>query len=170
MESLLLLDADIIIHLFEQGYWNAVISRYKVYVASIVLREVKYYCDAQGKKITIDLFDYVNRGQIKEVEATPEEQAILLDRLREDNLDSLDAGELECIAILFIDRIPDIQFCVKDTLAIRALVALDLHEKALSLEEILRNAGVLRRKDRIAREFSKKKLSDLTLAEKLNHL
>lgn len=170
MESLLLLDADIIIHLLENNYWIAVISKYKVYVASTVLREVEYYNDKNSKKVFVDLLKYVKDGEIIEVEASPAEQKALLLELRKDGLDGLDPGELECIAILFINKIDGIKFCVKDRLAIKALVALELREEIVSLEEVLRSSGVIRSKEKVDYEFSKKKFKDLVTQEELNSL
>jgi len=174
MKSLLLLDADIIIHLFEFGFWDAVISHYKVYVVSTVIREVIHYYPngdyRNEKKIPVDLSDYVVKGKIIEVEATVQEQSDILSRLNPVGLDGLNPGELECIAVMVNDKVLDAKFCVKDALAIKALVFLDLREKSMSLEEALRDCGVLRKSDKIHFEFSKKKFDDIITREKLDRI
>ncbi len=171
MKSLLLLDADIIIHLFEFGFWNAVVSHYEVYVVSTVIREVIHYYPngdySNEKKIPVDLSDYVVKSKITEVEATVQEQSEILLRL---NPVGLDAGELECIAVMANDKVLDAKFCVKDTLAIKALVFLGLREKSISLEEALRGCGVLRKSDKIHFEFSKRKFDDIITQERLEHI
>lgn len=174
MKSLLLLDADIIIHLFEFGLWNAIISHYEVYVASTVIREVEYYYPNgdyhNEKKVLVDLSAYVTQGKIKEVEATVQEQSDILILLNPAGLDGLNPGELECIAVMVNNKVPGTNFCVKDTLAIKALIFLDLREKSISLEEALRDCGVLRKSDKIPPEFSKKKFEDIISQEKLNRI
>lgn len=175
MKSLLLLDADIIIHLFEFGFWDAVISHYEVYVVSTVIKTevIHYYPNGDyrnEKKIPVDLSDYVAKSKISEVEATVQEQSDILLRLNPVGLDGLDPGELECIAVMANDKVLDAKFCVKDTLAIKALVFLGIREKSMSLEEALRGCGVLRKSDKIPFEFSKKKFEDIIIQERLNHI
>lgn len=156
MKSLLLLDADVIIHFHELGYWKSILTHYQIHVPSTVFQEVKFYLDKDtNAKCGIDLQKYVDSGQIIEVGSSVEEQAFILKKLEKPQLsEDLGPGELECITILHEEKIEEIILGIKDGLAIKALSFLDLDEKAICLEEILLNCGILRKKQKVRNEYS----------------
>jgi hypothetical protein len=155
MRSLLLLDADVIIAIHKLGYWSRVINSCKVYVASVVVGEVQYYRDDNGKSFPIDLSKDISAGKIIELSGDLEEQSILLSKLKPYKLDGLDAGELESIAIICENQIENLQFCIKERLAIKVMAFLKMSECTVSIEQVLRDNGILKRKEKIDSIYSK---------------
>lgn len=70
--KLLLLDANVVIHLFELGLWAQAIARCDVHLSKIVVeQESQYYEDPNGAKHDIDLSDDVEAGRIQVFEESP---------------------------------------------------------------------------------------------------
>src|SRR5687768_965093 len=102
---LVILDANVIIRAFGGNFWNALVSQFDVHVTSIVLHsEVYFYIDDKGQKVAIDLASDISSGRIKELSATPEEVAVLVDKVSPNFLDRIDAGEQEALALLLTGR------------------------------------------------------------------
>ncbi|MFH0771075.1 MAG: hypothetical protein V1933_00425 [Candidatus Omnitrophota bacterium] len=157
MGRLLLLDADVVIELHKLGYWKGITGRYKIHIASTVLKEVTHYLDDSGKKTPIDLSGDINSGKVKEESASLQEIQILLQRIPRDKID-LDAGELESVTIISSHSADELKICVIDKAAIKALSFLDLRDRAFSFEEVLINCGIWKKGDRISDpRFTKKR-------------
>jgi len=127
----LLLDSDIVIHLHEAEYWNAVMAHYALCVGSVVAGEVEYY-RVQGNKIAIDLQGYIRKEEIVSLSATAEELANIFSLLPPE-LNGIDAGESECLAIIHANKTSNLTLCLKDGLPIKAISYLGLEDKAVSL-------------------------------------
>ncbi len=140
--KLVILDANVIIKAFAGGFWKSLISQFDIHVNSIVLRnEVYFYEDDNGNQVSIDLSADIAIQNIKELIATPEEIAVLIDKVNPNFLDRIDNGELEALALLFSGRFDDFKYCTGDTRAIKALASLDLGSHGVSLEELLITIG-----------------------------
>jgi hypothetical protein len=160
MDRLLLPDADVIIELHKLGYWKGVTSRYKIHIASTVLKEVTYYEDDSGNKVPIDLSGDISSGRVKEDSASPQQIQALLQRIPRDKID-LDPGELESIAIISSQSTDELKICVIDKAAIKALSFLDLRDRAVSFEEILVSCGIWKKGDKISdHRLSKRRFED----------
>jgi len=154
MQSLLLPDADVIIGLHELGYWDQVVKLAKIHVASSVIGEVKHYWKLE-KQIPIDLSKMVADGKIIKLEGPPEKQSELLQQLRKYNLHTcLNAGELESITIIYCEVVPELKFCVRERPAMKVMACLDMREQAVSVEQVLRDCGILKRKENIPGIYS----------------
>jgi hypothetical protein len=158
MQDLLLPDADVIIDLHKLGYWNGVIANYALSVSSVVIREVKFYDDPiDRQRKQIDLQSFVNSNKMVQVSASPQELTKIISDLDKADLVSgkLDAGELECIAIMDTNRMSGLTFCAIDAAAIKAVSYLGLDDRALSVEEVLKNCGIIKVKDALPPKYSK---------------
>lgn len=144
MPSLLLPDADVIIGLHELGYWNQVVNSNKIYISSIVVGEVTHFWDSDGNKIEIDLSSQVSNGKVIQIEGSLQVQAEIVQKLKPAKLNGLDPGELESIAIIYEDKVEELKFCVRERPAIKAVAFLDLSDKAISVERVLRNFNIIK--------------------------
>lgn len=160
MDLLLLPDADVVIELHKLGYWKGVTSRYKIYIASTVLREVTHYEDDSGNEIPIDLSGDIASGKVKESSASVQEVHDLLQRIPRDKIE-LHPGELESITIIANQSSDVLKICAIDKATIKALSFLDLRDRAISFEEVLVSCGIWKKGDKVAdHRLTKKRFED----------
>ena len=163
MLSLLLLDADVIINLHRMGIWQTVIRKYEIYVASTVINvEAIFFTNKNGEDVQINLRELVAEGLIKEVNATAQEQKTIKTILKSKGVICMDPdpGELEAMAVVNENKIEDVVFCTIDGLAQEIIFHLGLGEKIIAFETVLRDLGVLRKKQKINRGWTEKKLAE----------
>lgn len=138
--KLWLLDADVIIKLLEIDVFDRLVAMHDLHVASTVVDEVKYYRRA-GRKIQVDFRQqYIAAGLVTETLATAEEMQDVLRRLPPLRQQGVHAGEIESLAVLV--RQEDLTLCTFDAAAIRTLPFLDVTERAVSAERLLRTSGL----------------------------
>lgn len=137
--KLWLLDADVIIDLLALGIFGKLVKVAEIHTSSIVVSEVKFF-NRSGQRIQVDFYkQYVELGYVTADSASAEEIGQMLSGLPVMRQEVLDAGELECLAIL--RREEEIVFCTCDAVAIRALPFLGLSERGASLEAVLKTSG-----------------------------
>ncbi|MBP5296285.1 MAG: type II toxin-antitoxin system VapC family toxin [Bacteriovoracaceae bacterium] len=141
--KLVILDANVIIDLYRNGIWEKLISRYEVYVPSVVIRdEVIYFIGRDQQKKELNIRDDVKNGKIKIIAAKMDDYLRLKQKVIDDYYESLDPGELEAIALLYSGEYEDYKFCTGDKAAIRALTIFDLTFQGISLEKLLQDASI----------------------------
>jgi hypothetical protein len=134
---LVLLDADVVIELFRLGIWDRLLGAVPVSLASTVVDEAGHYYDPDtGAKRIIDLQPYISDGRVTVENGDVAEIVRIRDACK---LLELHIGELESMAVV---ASADCHFCTADRAAAKAMVLLDLSEKALSLEGLLKRHGV----------------------------
>lgn len=144
---LLLLDANVVIHLFELGLWDRVVERCEVLLSRIVAeREAQFFEKDDGEKVYFDLHSYIADGRVTMVEASIAEIKAFRDRFDPVYLSRLDDGEAESLAILANSPEKHL-ICSADAIVFRVLALLGCVEQAISLEEILEAIGLRRRLD-----------------------
>lgn len=140
--KLWLLDADVSIDLLSMGIFDKLVKMHEVSVCSTVINEVKFY-RYDGNKKAIDFRKkYVESGLVKEYSSSVEELEDILSRLTSIQLETIHSGELESLAVLA--REEEMTFCSCDAATIRALPFLDLSDRGISVEGLLRQAGLLK--------------------------
>jgi predicted nucleic acid-binding protein len=157
--KLWLLDADILIDFLSRDLLDKLVEKHEIYAASSVIDEVRYF------KRNIEKIDarfrerYVQTGLIKEVSATAEEASCLLNHFTNDFKFTIHAGEIESLAVLI--RQTELIFCTCDAAAIRTLPLLDLTERGISAEKLLRQSGLYKPglKERHTEEYFKSNIS-----------
>jgi hypothetical protein len=146
-----LLDANVIIEAHACGAWASLHRRVALVVPSTVLDEATHYVAPDtGMRVEIHVKQAVQAGQISEVSATAEQLARLLDHFDRVFIERMDPGETEALALLLAGELEDCMFCSSDGPAIRALNLLSMPDRGISLEALLRKAGLVRR---LARPF-----------------
>lgn len=146
VSRLIILDADVIIHLHELQMWGTFVDQYNVLVASIVAEiEVLFYTiivNGQEKQIPIDLEDDARKGLIRIVSADLAAFSDVGTTLFEQGAPQIDDGESETIAFVLSDVMPDLNICLIDGSAIICAVMLGLKDACISVEGALNACGL----------------------------
>jgi len=147
---LLLLDANIVIELFELGLWDKVLEHCEVALSrTVASREASFYVK-DGEQFGIDLAPYEKSAQIRVVEAELAMLRAFRQQFKPNYLERLDPGEAESLAFLCDSHEPWI-ICSSDSIVFRVLGLLRRDEQGISLEEILQRIGLGRR---LGRQYS----------------
>lgn len=140
-----LLDANVISEAHACGAWASLLEQVILIVPSTVLAEATHYIEREtGARMEIHLQQAVQQDQIREVSASAEQLAALLGRFDPVFIQRMDRGEAEALAVLLAGELGDCLFCSADGPAIRALNLLTIPERGISLEALLRRAGLQR--------------------------
>lgn len=138
--KLWLLDADVIIDLLSLNSLDSLVKNHKVFAASTVIEEVKFF-KRNHEKVSIDFRKhYVANGLLNELSASIDEIAGILDQIPDNARDTIDAGELESLAILIKEE--SLIFCSCDSAVIRILPILNISERGISVEKLLKSSGL----------------------------
>ena len=157
--KLWLLDADVIIDLLSLDVFDKLAKNHEIFAASTVIEEVKYFKKSADKHPINLRQQYVEPGLIKELSSSPDEVKEVLGKLAIINHESIDPGELESLAILM--REEELIFCSCDAAAIRALPFLELSDRGISVESLLKSSGLQRSdlKERHSEQYFKNNLA-----------
>lgn len=142
--KLVILDANVIICLFELQLFDALIKRYSILIPTTIKNESKYYTGKDQEEVEIDWGAYLDAGKIKEVSASSSALQSLTDKFKADFSRGIDPGELEAIAIVCDSDDDNIYFCTGDLPALKAMGILGKGSQALSLEIVLKESGMAR--------------------------
>ena len=141
---LLLLDANVVIYLFEVGLWDKLVDRCEVLLSRIVAeREAQFYEDDDGEKHYFELQPDIISGRVTVVDASLSDIKVFRDLFDPLYLSRLDDGEAESLAYL-ANSTEKCWICSGDAIVFRVLALLDRIEQGLSLEEILQSIGFAR--------------------------
>lgn len=141
---LLLLDADVVIHLFELSLWDSIVDRYDVHLSrTIVQEEAFYYKDGADEEAAIKLHEYESEKKIRVFDIAASEAAALRNKFGEGYFERMDPGETETLCRL-LGSSGGYRLCAIDKIVFRVLGNLGRSEDAISLEELLIEAGLAR--------------------------
>lgn len=140
--KLWLLDADILIDFLSHDLLDKLVKIHEIYAATSVIGEVKYFKRGGIKYPASFREKYIQTELIKELSATAEDAAILLTKLPSVSPFTLHPGEIESLSILI--RETKFVFCTCDAATIRTLPLLDLTERGISAEKLLKQSGLLK--------------------------
>ena len=138
--SCILLDADVVIAAHEQGIWHWLTTCYRVFIPSVVVRSEALYYHPVGSSDTtvpIELPVLVEEGIVAELSATAEEMALVYAMFVASFAGRLHPGEIEGLALMFVNKISSCGYCSGDACAIRAMAMLGLADQGVSLEKLL---------------------------------
>lgn len=147
----LILDANIVILLFAQGLWNAVVERCELILSQTVIDEAAYFQDSNGTERTIDLQTDITTGRIRVISVSPREIAEFRARFDPVYVRKLDDGETESLCHCLNNGDP-YRLCSADAIVFKVLSVMDRSEQGVSLEEVLRATGLSRS---LPRQFTK---------------
>lgn len=138
-----LLDADVIIDLHKYGVWDKITEKHKIHIPSIILhKEVYYYYNPDGTKQFIYLEPEIGKT-IFEVSCSPDELLTFSQQFDTTLGQEIHTGEKE--ALVLLQKHQDLIFCTCDHTAIQVLALLDLAERGLSFESLLRKSGITKK-------------------------
>lgn len=141
--SLLVLDAGVVIKLFELGLWKHVISQCDVHLSKVVAdQEVHFHSptDHQPHGQPIDLSGDIADSRVHVFECVLPQIVSFRQRFDQNYSQDLDPGELESLAWLFSQQ-NDYLICSGDAIVYRVLGATGRTEQGISLQEILDKIG-----------------------------
>jgi len=126
----LLLDANVVIKLFELGLWKTVIDKCEILLArTVVEREAEFFFDDDGQH-AIDLAHDINSNRIAIVDAQASDLRRFLKRFDPLYLERLDPGEAESLAYLVSCEDPCL-LCSSDAIVFRVLAQLRRAEQGV---------------------------------------
>jgi len=140
--KLWLLDADIFIDFLSHDLLDKLVKSHEIHAASSVIDEVKFFKRGVEKFPISFRANYIQTGLIKERSATADDASCLLSRLPQNSAFTLHSGEIESLAILI--RETNLVFCTCDAATIRTLPFLDLTERGISAEKLLKQSGLFK--------------------------
>lgn len=142
-----LLDANIIIEAYKLGIWEELIERVEFTVSSIVANDEVLFFSKQENKIPtpINLRSLIEEGKINELSATQEEMTSFMEIFDSVFSQGLDPGELESLSLIETGKAGDSMFCTSDAPAIKALAMMGRSDAGISMESILKKAGLQKR-------------------------
>lgn len=143
--KLWLFDADVIIKFFELDIFDKLAEMHEIHVATTVIGEVKFFYKngqrTNDNKIYVNFrSQYVDLGKVTETDAISDEIKAVVSRLPPLKRKAIDPGELESLAVLV--REESLTMCSFDVAAIKALPYLQVAERGISAEELLKNSGL----------------------------
>jgi hypothetical protein len=141
--KLLILDANVVIHLHEFGIWARLIAACDVHLPRTVVGEADFY-EIDGERKYIDLDDDIAQGRIQVFDVELEKIKSFRDQFDSLYVGGLDPGETEALAFLSSSTEP---FLISsgDAIVYRVLGRLGRGEQGISLEEILKKVGLQRK-------------------------
>ena len=146
---LVLLDANVVILLFELGIWEHLAKRVEIILAKSVVDESQYYRE-NDLAIEIDLCPSIESELVTVIEVPLSSIAKYRSRFGASYVEKFDAGETESLCLL--EEHKDAMICSADAIVWRVLGNLVMSERGTSLEEILSSTGLLRK---LPQQFSK---------------
>ena len=140
--AILLLDANVVIHLFRCGIWARFVRQCEVHLAQTVVEEADYFEDEDDNRITIDLTDDVATGDVTVFEIAGPDLQTFRDRYDPSYAERLDPGETESLAYLLRNVGSGFRICSSDSIVFRILGNLSMSDAGVSLEEALKEVGL----------------------------
>jgi hypothetical protein len=147
----LVLDANVIILLFQHGLWDAVVERCELILSEIVVEEADFFIDDSGVQHRINLQPDIDAGRVRVVAIAVTEVAAFRARFDPLYVQKLDDGETESLAFCLREGDP-YRLCSSDAIVFKVLSVVDRSEQGVSLEEVLQVVGLGRP---LSRQFTK---------------
>ena len=139
--ELLLLDANVIIHLFKLHIWETVIARRDICLPGTVVSQAHFYETDDGERVDFDLGAYVDAGRVRRFDVMVSETQAFCAKFTPLFSDRIHPGELELLVRLSANP-SEYHLCSADRIVFRVLGALGLAERGISLEEVLAQIGL----------------------------
>jgi hypothetical protein len=139
--ELLLLDANVVIYLFDLGIWEKLVEKCNVHLSRTVAEQEALFHETEEGRCPIDLRAQIDSGRITIVDAAIADVAQFRDQFDPTYLDRLDPGETESL-IYLVNATEQYLICSADSIVFKVLAQLGRSEQGVSLEEILNAVGL----------------------------
>jgi hypothetical protein len=153
--KLLILDANVVIKLFELGCWARVAEECDIHLSrTVVEQEAQFFRDAASdERVEIDLSGDIAADRIHVFDVGLAELQSFRSQFNVVYLEKLDPGESESLAYLVTSR-QDHRICSADSIVYRVLGRFQRGDQGISLEEVLQKIGWQKRlPDHYSRQF-----------------
>lgn len=141
--KLLILDANVVIHLHEIALWQAVVARCEVYLSRIVAEDEVRFARGKEEIEYIDLSADINQGRVQVFDVAVSAVKAFQAQFDPVHLGDLDPGEVESLAYLTVAK--DMYLISSgDAILFRILGNLQREDQGISLEELLQRIGTSR--------------------------
>lgn len=138
--QLVLLDANVVIKLFELGLWERLLPLCSIIVSETVRGEAQFYRARDGSHQPINLDPYIARAEVRVASASSSAVDSFLAQFGREYTDQIDPGELESL-VLLATAPPNSKVCSADGIVFKVLSLLDKAEAGISLQELLTAIG-----------------------------
>jgi len=142
-----LLDANIIIEAYSQGVWEVLVDKVDLVVSSIVAREEALFFVRGELPQAINLRKLISEGKVTEIAATAQQMISMNGYFDRNFIEGLHEGEAEALALVKAGGIGEALYCTGDANAIQALAMLGHSEIGISMESLLKQAGLQKQLD-----------------------
>ncbi len=153
--KLLILDANVVIKLFELGCWAQVVENCDIHLSrTLVEQEAQFFPDATSdERFEIDLSEDIAADRVHVFDVGIVELQAFRSHFDVVYLEKLDPGESESLAYLVASS-RDHCICSADSIVYRVLGRYQRGDQGISLEEILQKIGWQKRlPDHYSRQF-----------------
>ena len=150
-----LVDAVVVIHAHENRYWLPLCNAYQIALPATVIENEVFYFDSSKGKIGLKPSNWIKQGIVTRIDAAIADYDILAEKLSNDFMLGIDAGEKEALAILISKKYKDYFFTTADKAAAKALGVLGIGCRGISVEELLKNLGNLTKKTHLPMQYNK---------------
>lgn len=148
---LILLDANVVIHLFELDSFRQVAARCQIVLAQTVVDEAHFF-ERDGQRLPIEWSELIQGGVVEVRSAAASEVQAYCSRFDPTYYEKLDPGEAE--ALVLLERDGEARICSADKIVWRVLGNTNQGERGVSLEEVLQQIGLTKRlPDRFSKAF-----------------
>lgn len=138
--KLLILDANVVIHLHELGIWSKLIAVCDVHLPRTVIDEAEFY-EADGDKRYIDLQPDIEQQRVQVFDVSISDVKTFRDQFDPLYVGGLDPGECEALAHLCRST-EAFLISSGDAIVYRVLGRLNKSDQGMSLEEVLQKIGL----------------------------
>lgn len=140
--KLLILDANVVIHLHEFGIWQKLVAACDVHLPRTVVEESNYY-EIKDERHYIDLAQDVSEKRLTVFDVPLAAIKAFQDQFDALYIGGLDPGESEALAYL-CNSADQLLISSGDAIVYRVLGRLNRSDQGISLEEILKMVGLQR--------------------------
>lgn len=141
-----ILDAMIVIAAHEQGIWLSMVECLDIILPSTIVKDEALFFSKKDGRIPqdINLTQLIQKSRITEISATIEDIADLHAVFDSVFLHGLHEGEAEALALMKAKKTGEALFCTSDVKAIHALAMIDMSDRGISFERLLKSIGFAR--------------------------
>jgi len=137
------------------GLWDQVIAKYDLILVENVVKQAVYYEKDNGTQCPIDLKPYIAADQIRVAQVTLEQASTFFKRFDANYTERFDEGELESLAYMTVSG-KECLIVSGDSIVYRTVGRLNMGNRGVSLEQILKDIGLQKNLDwRFTEKFRK---------------
>ena len=149
----ILADANIIIEIHRIGIWKQFTNQCQIATTEYIVQNEALFFRSNFGNVEIDVHEYIDNGSVITLSATVSDLAAIYDKFEAAFLEPVDDGELEALALIIANKIPDALFCTADGPAIEALAMIGKSSIGISLEKVFEKTGFRSSSGKLRHEY-----------------